>query len=76
MKANLLVTELLSFGLTQMEIEKRSGVAQSIVSALKRGVRGKRMSYETVMALEKLRDEVLAERTAEQSALASDSPAV
>jgi hypothetical protein len=62
MRANLLVHELFLLGLTQTEIERRSRIGQSVISALKTGRKGKRMPYETVMALEKLRDEVLLER--------------
>ena len=62
MKANLLVHELFLLGLTQTEIERRSGIGQSVVSALKTGRKGKQMPYETVVALEKLRDEVMSER--------------
>ena len=62
MKANLLVHELFLLGLTQTEIERRSGIGQSVVSALKTGRKGKQMHYETVVALEKLRDEVMSER--------------
>jgi hypothetical protein len=58
-------------GLNQMEIQRRSGVDQSVVSALKTGRKGKRMPYETVIALEKLRDEVVAERFAEFVRLSS-----
>lgn len=64
MKANLLVHELILLGLTQLEIEQRSGVGQSVVSDLKTGRKGKRVSYETVVALERLRDAVLHERFA------------
>ncbi|MBU9358885.1 helix-turn-helix transcriptional regulator [Burkholderia multivorans] len=61
MKANLVVTELLSLGLSQMDIAERIGISQSTVSAVKRGVR-KRVPYETVVALEGLLDNVRAER--------------
>lgn len=53
MKANLVVVTLLDLGLTQMEIEHRTGVDQTTVSCIKRGVR-KRVSYEIVVALDSL----------------------
>ncbi|WP_183714146.1 helix-turn-helix domain-containing protein [Paraburkholderia tropica] len=65
MRANLLVHELFLLGLTQKEVERRSGVGQSVVSALKTGRKGRRIPYETVVSLERLRDEVLQERFAE-----------
>lgn len=61
MKGNLVVLELLAFGLSQMEIAQRSGVSQTTVSCLKRGVRAD-CSYEKVVALEKLLDHVRAEK--------------
>ncbi|MGS1019742.1 helix-turn-helix domain-containing protein [Burkholderia glumae] len=61
MKGTLVVNELLSLGLSQMEIERRSGVDQTTVSALKRGTR-KSTSYEKVVALEGLLYAVRAER--------------
>lgn len=64
MKANLLVHELSFLGLTQREIETRSGIGQSVVSALKTGRKGRRIPYETVIALERVRDQVLEEKFA------------
>jgi transcriptional regulator with XRE-family HTH domain len=61
MKGNLVVVELLGFGLSQMEIAQRSGVSQTTVSCLKRGLRTD-CAYEKVVALEKLLDEVRAEK--------------
>jgi transcriptional regulator with XRE-family HTH domain len=59
MDAKLLIDELLGAGLTQMEIERQSGVDQSTISGIKTGKRGKRPAYETVDALKKLRDSVV-----------------
>lgn len=53
MKGKLVVDELILLGLSQMEIERRSGVDQTTVSCLHRGSR-KRTSYENVIALEAL----------------------
>lgn len=64
MKANLLVHELALLGLTQMQIQQRSGIGQSVVSALKTGRKGKQTPYDVVVALEKLRDDVVAEKFA------------
>jgi transcriptional regulator with XRE-family HTH domain len=59
MDAKTLIDELLGAGMTQMEIERRSGVDQSTISGIKTGKRGKRPAYETVDALKKLRDSVV-----------------
>jgi transcriptional regulator with XRE-family HTH domain len=56
MDAKTLIDELLGAGMTQMEIERRSGVDQSTISGIKTGKRGKRPAYETMVALKKLRD--------------------
>lgn len=61
MNAQTLITELMNRGLTQKEIERRSGVDQSTVSAIYTGRRGKRVSYDVVMRLQALLDEVRAE---------------
>lgn len=61
MNAQTIIAELLGRGLTQKEIERRSGVNQSTVSAIHTGRRGKRVGYDIVMKLQKLMDEVLAE---------------
>lgn len=61
MNANLIVRELIALGLTQMEIERRSGVDQSSVSALNTGRYGKRTPYTTVCALSELLNSVKAE---------------
>jgi transcriptional regulator with XRE-family HTH domain len=61
MNAQTMIAELLGRGLTQKEIERRCGVDQSTVSAIHTGRRGKRVSYEVVMKLKKLLDEVMAE---------------
>lgn len=66
--APALVNQILAAGLTQKEIERRSGVKQCSVSALKTGRRGKRTPYETVMALAKLLEEVTAESGKDQGA--------
>ncbi|WP_429497070.1 hypothetical protein ACQUFY_10890 [Robbsia andropogonis] len=64
MKGNLVVLELIALGLSQMEIEKRSGVKQSTISCLKRGTR-KNVGYEKVVALERLLEQVKSERADE-----------
>lgn len=56
----MIIAELMERGLTQMEIERRSGVDQSTVSAIYTGRRGKRVSYDVVMKLNALLDEVRA----------------
>lgn len=61
MNAQTIITELMKRGLTQKEIERRSGVDQSTVSAIYTGRRGKRVSYDVVMRLQTLLDEVMAE---------------
>ncbi|NPT36231.1 helix-turn-helix domain-containing protein [Paraburkholderia xenovorans] len=63
MKGNLVVLELLKFGLSQMQIAQRAGVSQTTVSCLKRGVRNA-CSYEKVVALEMLLEAVRAEKAA------------
>ncbi|WP_223996488.1 helix-turn-helix domain-containing protein [Burkholderia gladioli] len=60
MNAQTLIADLMRSGLTQMEIERRSGVDQSTVSGLYTGKRGKRVSYEVVKKLETLHGEVFA----------------
>jgi transcriptional regulator with XRE-family HTH domain len=62
MSAQTIISELVTRGLTQKEIERRSGVHQSTVSAILTGRRGKRVSYDIVMSLQKLLDEVRAEQ--------------
>lgn len=61
MNAQTIIAELLRRGMTQKEIERRSGVDQSTVSAIHTGRRGKRVSYEVVIRLQGLLDEVMAE---------------
>jgi transcriptional regulator with XRE-family HTH domain len=61
MSAQTIIAELLERGLTQKEIERRSGVDQSTVSAIHTGRRGKRVSYEVVVRLQALLDEVRAQ---------------
>ena len=60
MNAQTLIADLMRSGLTQMEIERRSGVDQSTVSGLYTGKRGKRVSYEVMSKLTALHDEVFA----------------
>ncbi|MET3448299.1 helix-turn-helix domain-containing protein [Ralstonia sp.] len=62
MKAQDIIARLRAFGLTQLEIARRSGMAQTTVSHLGTGLRGKRTSYETVRRLTELLSEVEAER--------------
>ncbi len=64
MKGNLVVKELLSLGLSQMEIARRAGISQSTVSCLNRGVRVG-CAYEKVVALEQLLEAVKIERANE-----------
>ncbi|NML34910.1 helix-turn-helix domain-containing protein [Paraburkholderia antibiotica] len=49
-----MIADLMKAGLTQKEIERRSGVDQSTVSSLHTGKRGKRVSYETVSRLQQV----------------------
>jgi transcriptional regulator with XRE-family HTH domain len=62
MNAQTIISELVARGLTQKEIERRSGVHQSTVSAILTGRRGKRVSYEIVVKLQKLLEDVIAEQ--------------
>lgn len=62
MNSNDIVHELLNFGLTQKDIERRCGIKQCVVSALKTGRYGKRTPYNTVCALKNLLDTVRLER--------------
>jgi len=48
----------MSLGLTQREIERRSGVKQCVVSALNTGRYGRRTPYDTLISLQKVLDEV------------------
>ncbi|MEK7916619.1 hypothetical protein [Burkholderia contaminans] len=64
MNAQTLIADLMRSGLTQMEIERRSGVDQSTVSGLYTGKRGKRVSYEVMSKLTALHDEVCASSSA------------
>lgn len=58
MNANTIVRELMSLGLTQREIERRSGVKQCVVSALNTGRYGRRTPYDTLISLQKVLDEM------------------
>lgn len=58
MNANIIVRQLMGLGLTQREIERRSGVKQCVISALNTGRYGRRTPYDTVMALQRVLDEV------------------
>lgn len=62
MNAQSIISALMVAGLTQMEIERRSGVDQSTVSGLYTGKRGKRVSFEVVSKLQALHAEVLAQQ--------------
>ncbi|MDN7965581.1 hypothetical protein QZM92_26735 [Burkholderia multivorans] len=53
-----MIADLMGSGITQMEIERRTGVDQSTVSGLYTGKRGKRVSYEVVIRLQALHAEV------------------
>jgi transcriptional regulator with XRE-family HTH domain len=63
MNAQAIISELVNRGLTQQEIQRRSGVHQSTVSALLTGRRGKNTSYDIVTKLQKLLEEVIAEQS-------------
>jgi hypothetical protein len=54
MNAQTYVAALLKSGLTQSEIAEQIGVGQSYVSALSRGIAGKRLGYTVGKALESL----------------------
>lgn len=56
MNANIIVRQLMSMGLTQREIERRSGVKQCVVSALNTGRYGRRTPYSTLVSLQKVLD--------------------
>lgn len=58
MDAKTLIAELIGAGLTQMEIERRTGIDQSTVSGIYTGRRGKRVSYEVMQKLKALVEEV------------------
>jgi len=66
-RAHFIVIELLALGVNQMEIMRRSGVNQGIVSSLKLK-KSHRPSYNTTMALEKLLAEVKTEHAGENHA--------
>ncbi|WP_429499473.1 helix-turn-helix domain-containing protein [Robbsia andropogonis] len=53
-----IIERLLASGLTQKEIEARSGVKQSTVSHIYTGTRGKRTSFDVVSRLHKLLEEI------------------
>jgi transcriptional regulator with XRE-family HTH domain len=72
MKGNLVVLELLTLGLSQMEIAQRAGVSQTTVSCLKRGVRTD-CSYEKVVALERLLDTVRAAKSEDSEKVSAQS---
>ncbi|MBY4726626.1 MULTISPECIES: helix-turn-helix domain-containing protein [Burkholderia] len=59
MNAQQMISDLMAAGLTQMEIERRTGIDQSTVSSLYTGKRGKRVSYEVVSKLLELHKEVI-----------------
>jgi transcriptional regulator with XRE-family HTH domain len=58
MNAQTLIERLLTRGLNQSEIQRRTGISQSTISHLYKGTRGKRTSYEIVKKLEDLLLEV------------------
>lgn len=61
-----MIADLMQRGLTQMEIERLSGVDQSTVSAIHTGRRGKRVSYEVMSKLKRLHDAVLSEKNGDR----------
>lgn len=58
MNFQTLIADLMRAGLTQMEIERRSGVDQSTVSAIYTGRRGRRVSYDVASRLQALHAEL------------------
>jgi transcriptional regulator with XRE-family HTH domain len=54
MNAKVIISELLALGLTQMEMERRTGIDQSTISAIYTGRRGKRVSYDVMSRLANL----------------------
>lgn len=54
-----MIADLMQAGMTQMEIERQSGVDQSTVSGIYTGRRGKRISYEVMSKLKQLHDHIL-----------------
>ncbi|HEM7889455.1 hypothetical protein [Burkholderia cepacia] len=60
MNPQAIISDLLNFGFTQMEIERRTGVDQSTISSLYTGKRGKRVSYEVGSKLQALHRAVFA----------------
>lgn len=65
MNAQTLIAELMSANLTQMEIQRRTGIDQSTISGIHTGKRGKRTSYEVMVKLQALHDEVMSSRKME-----------
>lgn len=65
MNPQTLIAELMGANLTQKEIERRTGVDQSTISGLHTGKRGKRISYEVMVKLQALHDEVMISRKME-----------
>lgn len=57
-----IIADLRAAGLTQQQIAARAGIAQSTVSQLSTGARGKRTSYETASVLTLLWTEVCGRR--------------
>jgi transcriptional regulator with XRE-family HTH domain len=64
MNPKTLIAELMAADLTQKEIERRTGVDQSTISGLHTGKRGKRISYEVMVKLQALHDEVVSHNKA------------
>lgn len=63
-----MIADLMRDGLTQMEIERRSGIDQSTVSGIYTGRRGKRISYEVMLKLKSLHDSVFGGRAPQAAA--------
>lgn len=59
MNPQKLIADLMGANLTQKEIERRTGIDQSTISGLHTGKRGKRISYEVMVKLQALHDELL-----------------
>ncbi|MDR5800599.1 helix-turn-helix domain-containing protein [Caballeronia sp. LZ001] len=58
MDIKTIIQDLISAGMTQMEIERQSGVDQSTISGILSGKRGKRPSYRTFDSLQRLHSRV------------------
>jgi len=65
MNPQAIISDLMKSGLTQMEIERRTGVDQSTISGLYTGKRGKRVSFDVANKLANLHAELLCQLRAD-----------